>query len=206
MNKKNYKKEKRKVIVMKMRIICYVLFILFISCCSFYNSDLENALKLAGDNRAELETVLNHYKHDPADSLKYKAACFLIENMPLHFYLKENVELFQIMDSLNRSELSNEEVYIRFDSIKKRTFVHPQEVLRDIETLSSDFLVQHIDKSFTNWESSPWKDQVTFENFCEYILPYTVFNEKRELWTDYYREKYGRYLAGYVQEKGSAEI
>jgi hypothetical protein len=187
-----------------MRIIGYVLFMLFISGCSFHNSDLEKALKLAGDNRAELETVLNHYKHNPTDSLKYKAACFLIENMPVHFYRKENTKLFPIMDSLNRSELSNEEVYARFDSIKKHTFVSPQNVLKDIKTLSSDFLILHIDKSFANWESSPWKNKVTFGNFCEYILPYAVFNEKREHWTDYYREKYGHYLAGYMREKGSA--
>ena len=30
-------------------------------------------------NKAELEKVLKHFKHD---SLKYRAACFLIENMP----------------------------------------------------------------------------------------------------------------------------
>ena len=42
-------------------------------------TNLETALIQAGDNRAELEKVLNHYA---VDSLKYKAACFLIENMP----------------------------------------------------------------------------------------------------------------------------
>jgi hypothetical protein len=73
--------------IMGMRIITYVLITLFVSGCSFYDSNLEKALKLAGDNRSELETVLNHYKHNPADSLKYKATCFLIENMPVHFYL-----------------------------------------------------------------------------------------------------------------------
>ena len=33
----------------------------------------------AKHNKAELEKVLKHFKHD---SLKYRAACFLIENMP----------------------------------------------------------------------------------------------------------------------------
>lgn len=46
-------------------------------------TNLETALIQAGDNRAELEKVLNHYA---VDSLKYKAACFLIENMPYHYY------------------------------------------------------------------------------------------------------------------------
>ena len=41
--------------------------------------ELEQALKLSGENRNALEAVLDHYKHD---SLKYRAACFLIKNMP----------------------------------------------------------------------------------------------------------------------------
>jgi hypothetical protein len=39
------------------------------------------ALQSAKNNRKELEKVLRHYQKNPADSLKYKAACFLIENM-----------------------------------------------------------------------------------------------------------------------------
>nr|WP_310648363.1 hypothetical protein [Bacteroides thetaiotaomicron] len=61
----------------------------FFSCaekekCTPMVSFLETALQQAGENRVELEKVLSHYKTDPADSLKYKAACFLIENMPYY--------------------------------------------------------------------------------------------------------------------------
>ncbi len=47
-------------------------------------SPLEQALRLSGNNRVHLEQVLRHYSRIPADSLKYRAACFLIENMPGH--------------------------------------------------------------------------------------------------------------------------
>ena len=57
----------------------------FLASCSNSPSRLELALQLAGDNRAELERVLNHYAENKADSLKYRAARFLIENMPLHY-------------------------------------------------------------------------------------------------------------------------
>lgn len=53
--------------------------------CSPQNDFLRQALLLAGENRHELEKVLDHYQSDPADSLKYKAAVFLIENMPGHY-------------------------------------------------------------------------------------------------------------------------
>ena len=43
---------------------------------------LEQALELAGPNRAELQKVLDHYT---GDSLKLEAAKFLIKYMPGHF-------------------------------------------------------------------------------------------------------------------------
>jgi hypothetical protein len=46
---------------------------------------MEAVLKRAGGNRPELEKVLQHYSVNPGDSLKYKAAVFLIENMPGHY-------------------------------------------------------------------------------------------------------------------------
>src|SRR5690606_2966061 len=78
--------------------------VLAISCSR--NSRLETALELAGDNRAELEKVLEHYKKDPADSLKYRAACFLTENMRWHYgpQVKPSEkfwELFVLEDSIS---------------------------------------------------------------------------------------------------------
>lgn len=55
--------------------------ILLFSACSYNSRYLSNALKVAGDNRPELEAVLNHYKDNPE---KLAAARFLIENMPAH--------------------------------------------------------------------------------------------------------------------------
>lgn len=59
---------------------CYpiLFFFFFVSCSSPFREKLEFAFRLAGENRAELEKVLAYYQ---TDSLKQKAACFLIENM-----------------------------------------------------------------------------------------------------------------------------
>lgn len=56
--------------------ICVVVFL----ACHPGKSRLEEALEAAGENRSELEQVLDHYR---GDSLKSLAAQFLIENMPL---------------------------------------------------------------------------------------------------------------------------
>lgn len=49
---------------------------------------LDVALSQAGENRVELEKVLYRYQSNPSDSLKYRAARFLIENMPSYTYYK----------------------------------------------------------------------------------------------------------------------
>lgn len=59
----------------------YIVFLLLTACQSVNDKKLEYALELAGNNRKELEQVLEHYRDD---SLKLEAAKFLIRNMPGH--------------------------------------------------------------------------------------------------------------------------
>lgn len=56
-------------------MVCMICFI----ACSKTQDKLYLALKLSGKNRVELEKVITHYSNHEVDSLKLKAACFLIE-------------------------------------------------------------------------------------------------------------------------------
>ena len=47
--------------------------------------DVNSALKLSGDNRGELQKVLDYYRKEKPDSLKLKAAEYLISNMVAHY-------------------------------------------------------------------------------------------------------------------------
>ncbi|TKC57601.1 discoidin domain-containing protein [Pedobacter hiemivivus] len=179
--------------------------IVSMACSNTGDKPIEQALMLAGSNRPELERVLDHY-HTAKDSLKYKAACFLIENMPSHQYDEVHPKLFHIMDSLNRSQLSTDSVYKIFDSTRKTIPTPHRRNFSDIKTLSYDFLISHIDASFDAWYNAPWREKITFENFCEYILPYSESNEKRELWISYYRSKYGHYLNNYANKNKNTSI
>lgn len=49
-------------------------------------TSLETVLQVASENRQELEKVLHYYRINLPDSLKYKAAYFLIENIPFYTY------------------------------------------------------------------------------------------------------------------------
>ncbi|MDR1155105.1 MAG: hypothetical protein LBL04_10350, partial [Bacteroidales bacterium] len=62
-----------------------ILFVISAVSCTRFSPEIEAVLQQAGSNRAELETVLNHYGIHPADSLKLRAAEFLIVNMPGHW-------------------------------------------------------------------------------------------------------------------------
>ena len=64
------------------KILIFTLSIFSFGCSNKTNSPLEEVLELAGSNRSELKQVITHYKANLADSLKLKAAEFLILNMP----------------------------------------------------------------------------------------------------------------------------
>lgn len=66
---------------MKLYYVSFLVLLLLTCSCSG-NRRLQFALEFAGDNRTELEKVLEHYKDN---TLKYKVACFLIENIPRYY-------------------------------------------------------------------------------------------------------------------------
>lgn len=53
-----------------MGLLRYLFLLVLLCACSRSFSPLEEALVLAGENRKELEKVLEHYAQNPADSVK----------------------------------------------------------------------------------------------------------------------------------------
>jgi hypothetical protein len=145
---------------------------------------LELALEKAGDNRTELEAVLAHYQEG---SQKYAAACFLIENMPGHNYAE--LVFFDPEDArVDFDSLS----YENYDAAsaamsaieKERGELHygRGNTIEDTQTISSSYLIENIDLSFLGWKTNPWSKELSFEDFCEYVLPYRGSNEPIEHW------------------------
>ena len=73
---------------MKLLASLVILFSILLGGCRKDMADLrlEQVLTFAGENRSELEKVIGRYAANPADSLKYRAARFLTENMPGYYY------------------------------------------------------------------------------------------------------------------------
>lgn len=160
---------------MKEYFICF-LFLFFLSCSHSIDKELEEALRLSGNNRIELEAVLNHYKDD---SLKLKAAYYLIKNMPFHYSKEEHY--VSLEGKKYRPDIT---LFSDKDQVKKYcdSLIHcgyRAEVCKvfDITSLDSAFLVNNIELAFSVWQK-PWAKNVSFSDFCRYILPYRAQTEK----------------------------
>lgn len=182
-------------------IISSCLFVIvFNSCHRFDDPGLNEILERAGCNKSELIKVLEHYSKNDADSLKLKAAYFIIEN----------IDGLQILDS---SSVETNAVYFDYlstirapvynvfsiatkgiDSIntyRKDPPVFPQPKYKDeLTTASSDFLIRNIDSAFYVWNNMPWAKNVSFQDFCEYILPYTCTNTYSSHARDFFLGRY----------------
>jgi hypothetical protein len=160
----------------------YSVIIIVILCYSCRKVDsFQQALQQAGSNRAELEKVLNHYRND---SLKYKAACFLIENMPYHSF-PDGPELAKYLKYYACSSGREKDIPQIADSLVKADgilYVLNMENKTDVKTIHSEYLIDNIDWAFKVWQEQPWGGNVDFKTFCEYILPYRIGNEKPAYW------------------------
>lgn len=102
------------------------------SCRQKYSADIELSLIDAGDNATELIKVLKHYEIIDRDTLKFQAACFLIENMRLHF-------------SLDTSTIVNNLVIKSYDKIDSLTY---HTFFKDLDSSQfelANFLHQRLD-------------------------------------------------------------
>jgi hypothetical protein len=181
-----------------------MLFCLLVSSCFNKNRLLEDALNMAGDNRKELERVLEHYRDS---SLKYSAACFIIENMPGAYSV--DPQIIEVCDSFYEAYdvLAKKYDYIvcnewgeqvdslwkYFNSLHNIQF---EKYKQDIQVMTANQLIKEIDLSFRAWKENVFTRNCSFEDFCEYILPYRrqnglLIDDSRQM---FYERNYGKYF------------
>ncbi|MFW6275168.1 MAG: hypothetical protein ACOC2M_00880 [bacterium] len=183
----------------KLNLIRKLLFFagsfILISCNFSKENKLESALELAGENRAELQKVLDHYSQNPEDSLKLEAAKFLIKNMRWHYGPQINPserfwELLVLEDSISALWKSNPgnnkyfEALKGYKSVAKKILIKKAieeseidyNVQSDLRTLSAGFIIENIETAF-KVRGRDWNKHLSFDEFCEYILPYRFHDE-----------------------------
>ena len=158
---------------------------------------VEEALSKAGSNRNELFQVIKHYQKG-TDSLKLKAAIFLIENMADKFYYtgKAIDEYYTFIDSvyqIQQEEYDTPAIYDEF-RVKAKYLQEKPSINQDVQTLSAAYLIENIEEAFAVW-NRPWNQHLSFEEFCELILPYRVGTEIPETWRSLYGKRFKQLLS-----------
>ena len=150
------------------------------------DAHVEQALAEAGQNRTELERVITHFEKG-GDGQKLLAARFLIANMPGHGYIvtelrdeKETAIPFAPLSYPNYQQalegldaLEHEHGELEFD----RTAM-----VKDLEVMEADYLIQHIDRAFEIWRAAPAEHRVGFVAFLNHVLPYRGSQEPIGAW------------------------
>lgn len=166
-----------------------------VSCTSLKldeSDPINGVLDKAGHNRSELEKVLLHYQDD---TLKLKAARWLILNMPGHYSFDgpQIDSLEKILSPMNQYVVNfnlEPAVVDRWNSQSFADFTRKDHV----RYIKSDLLISTIDMAFDQWRNRKWNNDLSFEEFCELLLPYTLGDARLSDWRKEYADHYGPLL------------
>lgn len=64
-----------------------------------------------------------------------------------------------------------------------------QKKINDTTVIDFNALINNVDLAFQDWQEGLWASHLSFDDFCEYLLPYRVGNEKFEPWREALREE-----------------
>lgn len=178
-----------------MRLTILLIGILFHSCSNDLSKRTEYCMQFSGGNRAELEKVLLYYKNEPQ---KLQAARFLLANMPYYFaYTDTKIDSIKniLKGAVKAKGFIEDSVKIKW----QHADWGPNLKRFDAHVITADLLIENINFAFDVWESRTWSKYYSFDDFCEYILPYRIEDEPLEKWRKVYYEKYSSILDSLYQ-------
>lgn len=165
--------------------VFFFVFFLGITSCT----DLNRSLEYADENKAELEYVLNYFKYN-ANPLKYKAAKFLIENMPYH--LSVSGKWAEVSDSVYEKIATNAIEFRDSVSNAEMKVMNGKKLSKcsDIKTIKADYLIKVINDACDIWEKTNWNKEYEESLFFNYVLPYRLFDEAYSDWHKMIKEEF----------------
>jgi len=175
----------------------------FFACfgCGRYPKEVRDSLnQMSSSNRFKIEKVFKHYK-ETDDKEKLKAAYFLAAdiNNKYGIYYQTDAPFFSILakvDSLKKLNVQTESI----DSMVNQLWGNycrgsgstiQQEAKKDIDLINTDYLINNIDLAFKVWKEKPWSKHLSFDEFCEWILPYRIQTEPLQNWRSFMMDKLG---------------
>lgn len=176
-------------------------------CIRCVKSELEAALKAAGDNRTEMEKVLAYFE-SKNDSLGLMAAKWTIENMPGHYGYDSTSTAGYYKAYHDFTDVSMAGTYVG-DSIIQAfgTFDYTKGIVSDIRKLDSDFIIRDIEASIDARRKWPWAKNSDLTVYLQYVVPYRLGNETlHNGWRQQLQTQYARQLDSLANMKDSHSI
>lgn len=181
----------------------FLLFIYFLTTsCSEkkYPKEVTEVLELSGKNRTEIEGAINHFI-EKKDSLKIEAVFFLVKNMKNKFSIiaeDKNNSFYKVIKSdISETQawnLQESKLNKILDSIQLKEGSINTKIVKDIDVITKDFLISNVENSFEAWKNIQGFIDYSFEDFCEYVLPYRLGNEPLTNWRKQAFDRYKHLL------------
>jgi len=184
-----------------MRFAAIVLCLIVFSCHHQVKQEINVPEKIvsvideAGDNKDELMKVVAHYQQ-VGDPLKLKAAFFILKYLPYQFHYEgQTVDKFKTfcrsIDSMARGGAGIDYSHLEdsFNLVLNSIEKNQLSKVKDMQSLTAELLIENIDLAFQSWKY-PWAKSLSFEQFCRFILPYKLKNERPERWRIFFQKKY----------------
>jgi len=172
--------------------------LIIVSCSNPHATDHKNIFE-----------IIEHFSKQE-DKTKTEAAEFIAENAVDFQHTKGSLLnkfdlFFQHLDSLNKNNISKKadrkslkllpEIEMLWDSIQKsikREDYSSLKKVHDFDALPSEYFINNIELAVKEWKENPWSHHVSYKDFCEYILPYKVYDEQPENWRQYFLDRYSK--------------
>ena len=156
-----------------MRVILLCLISVSLLSC---NTRMHSTYRFAGNNKDELHSVIQHYTAE-GDQQKLQAAKYLISNMPGHYSMTGDYQEYinELRTFLDTTDKVTKELKIALEEISTRYNARIN-YKPDVYEMTSDYLIRNIDTAFEHWRQNEWASYLTFDEFCEWLLPYTCSN------------------------------
>lgn len=162
---------------MNKKSLFFLTVILLLTSCS---DELNKSLDYSGVNRPELEKVLEHFKED-SNPLKYRAACFIIENIPYHHTLYDDrakkYEEAYITMATDAMEFHDSVIAKETEKLGGVPLTRPE-----LLTIKADYLIKAINDACDTWEEVNWNKDYDESLFFNYVLPYRIYGERVSDW------------------------
>lgn len=177
------------MIQIKQIVLRSIIIVAFAICQMSCNPEVEMALDIAGENRTEMEKVLDHFRNDE-NPLKYEAAQFLVANMPFHGTIWGTVidQYDTVYYKTAEQPLSQRDK--AFKSFVQQVNYSSAEQQQDIHAMKADYLIQAIDQACEKWCQSEWSKVYSKQLFFDYVLPYRILEEPHSDWQSYLAKEY----------------